>query len=154
MKSLFKKKKNRQSNHKVSFGFTLIEVMVVLVIIGILGTVSLPTYRRYVQQGKVAEAHALLTAQRMRMEQSYQDNRTFVGACATGTSTALPASTRNFSFACSNLAAATYTVTATGLNGMSGFTFTITQDNVKATSAVPSGWTTSTTCWRTTPSGC
>lgn len=145
------KKMNKKNDSK---GFTLLEVMVVLVIVGILTTLAMPSYRRYVQQGKVVEAHSMLTTHRIKMEQSFQDNRTFVGACAAGTSTALPTSTTNFAVSCSNLDVSTYTITATGAGGAAGFVFTVNQDGAKTTSGVPNGWTASTTCWRTSPSGC
>src|SRR3954469_15285009 len=37
-------------------GFTLIELMVVVTVIGVLATIGVPTYRRYVQQSHLAEA--------------------------------------------------------------------------------------------------
>ena len=137
-----------------SSGFTLIEVMIAIVIVGVLTAVAMPSYRTYSRQGKLPEAHAALATQRLKMEQSYQDNQTYVGACAAGTSTELPPSTANFTFACSNLTATTYTVAATGRNAMNGFVFNINQNNVRSTSGAPSGWSTSTTCWISTPSGC
>jgi type IV pilus assembly protein PilE len=134
-------------------GFTLIEILIALVILGILVTIAIPSYRTYSRQGKLMEAQGLLSAQRLRLEQSYQDNRTFVGACAAGTGTALNQG-RFFTLACSSLTATTYTVTATGVGAMAGFVFTVNQDNARATTAVPGGWATSATCWVSAPSGC
>ena len=37
-------------------GFTLIEIMVVLVLLGTLATISIPTYSKYLKQGQVSEA--------------------------------------------------------------------------------------------------
>lgn len=37
-------------------GFTLIEIMVVLVILGILATISVPAYTKYVRKAKISEA--------------------------------------------------------------------------------------------------
>ena len=128
--------------------------MVTLVIIGILTLVALPSYRNYSRQGKLPEAHSALSSQRLKMEQSYQDNQTFVGACVSGTSTVVPENTNNFTFACSGLTATAYTVTATGQNAMADFVFTINESNLRATTGAPSGWSTSTNCWATRPSGC
>lgn len=41
-------------------GFTLIELMVVIVIIGILSTVAIPSYNKYVANAKIAEAYVIL----------------------------------------------------------------------------------------------
>jgi prepilin-type N-terminal cleavage/methylation domain-containing protein len=95
-------------------GFTLIEVMIVVAIIGALAAIAMPMYNDYVIKSRVNEAVAGLSDLRVKMEQFFQDSRTYVGACAAGTVTELPANTKFFDFACSNLAATTYTITATG----------------------------------------
>ncbi len=43
-------------------GFTLIEVLVVVLIVGILTSIALPNYRRSVERARVAEVHTLLRA--------------------------------------------------------------------------------------------
>lgn len=125
---------------KTSQGFTLIELMVVVAIIAILASVALPSYDSYVRRGKVHEATTNLATERVRMEQFFQDNRTYTGA------TLAVAATKYWSYALSNHTAATYTITAspaTG-SGMTGYQYTIDQNNGKTSVA---GGTTGTTCW-------
>src|SRR5450631_654421 len=62
-------------------GFTLIEVMVVVAIIAILAAIALPNYTDYVTRGRIVEATAGLGDARNKMEQYYQDNRTYPTAC-------------------------------------------------------------------------
>jgi len=118
-------------------GFTLIELMIVLVVIAILTAVALPAYTNYVTRGKLAEATSALSDGRVKMEQFFQDNRTYVGGPT-------PAATTNFTYATSNLSTTTYTITATGIGSVSAYSYTIDQNNTKA-SATP--WGNSATCW-------
>ena len=67
-------------------GFTLIELMIVVAIIGILAAVALPAYNDYVRRGKIANATSVLSMMRVQMEQYFQDNRTYVGACVAAAS--------------------------------------------------------------------
>ena len=47
---------------KKNLGFTLIELMTTIVIIGILATVAVPTYQDFVEKSKTAEAHTTFSA--------------------------------------------------------------------------------------------
>jgi type IV pilus assembly protein PilE len=128
-------------------GFTLIELMITVGIVAILASIALPTYRDYVLRGKLAESYTVLASQRVKMEQFYQDQRTYTGACAAGTVAPVPTG-KYFTYAC-DINDQTYTLTATGVTaeGVPDFQFTLDQNNNRATPVVHSGWTTSTTCW-------
>ena len=130
-------------------GFTLIELMIVVAIVAILASIGIPAYNDYVTRGKLAEAYATLASQRVKLEQFYQDRRTYLGACVAGTVAPLPVA-KYFTYTCT-LADQTYTVDATGVStqGTGGFQFRLDQSNAKSTVAVPSGWSLPSTnnCW-------
>jgi type IV pilus assembly protein PilE len=133
---------------KSSRGFTLIELMIVVAVIAILGSIALPSYQDYLMRGRLAEAHGELAAMRGKLETFFLDNRTYAGACQAGTVAPVPTG-KYFTYTCPTLTATAYTVQAAGKAGepTSGFTFTINQANARATTTVPSGWTTNATCW-------
>jgi type IV pilus assembly protein PilE len=145
-------------------GFTLIELMVTVAIIAILAAIAIPSYTAYITRSKLAEATSALLAMRTKMEQYYQDNRTYVGACAAGTVAPLPSNPgspagvlKYFIVTCpaANLTATTYTVQAVGQgNDLANLTLSIDQANIRRTVSVPAGWTQpATNCWVSKKSG-
>jgi type IV pilus assembly protein PilE len=133
---------------KGASGFTLLELMIVVVVVAILAAVALPSYRDYITRSQLAEAYTNLADVSTKLELYFQDNRTYVGACAAGTVAPLPATPKHFAFTCPTLTANAYTVQAAGNAGnTTGFTFTIDQAGVRATTAVPASWTANATCW-------
>ena len=126
-------------------GFTLIELLITVAIIGILAAVAVPQYRDYVTRSRLADASTGLTTMRAQMERYYQDNRTyadsgtFVSPC--NNATASSRTFGNFVISCTGTLNATqFTLQAVGGGTVSGFTYTINQQDVRATTAIPSGW--------------
>jgi len=135
-------------------GLTLIELMVAVAIVGILGSIALPAYRDYVTRGRIPQATNNLATLRVQLEQYFQDNRTYAGACAAGTVAPLPTSD-DFEYTCPTREANAFIARATGRGTMTGFTYEINESNVRSTTAVPSGWgTTPANCWITRKGGC
>lgn len=139
-------------------GFTLIEVLVTVAIVGILAAIALPSYSDYVQRSKISEAISNLSDMRTRLEQYFLDNRAYPTSCVASGAVApqinLPAAKKYFAVTCSFAVPApplppTYTITATGVTaeGMStSFVYTIKENNTRA-SAGPSSTYTNTSCW-------
>jgi prepilin-type N-terminal cleavage/methylation domain-containing protein len=140
-------------------GFTLLELLIVVAIISILASVALPAYRDYIMRGRMVDMTNALTTLRVKMEQNYQDNRTYasaaVGVWPCDELSAINASLSSgahFSINCGNPvpSATGYMLRAVGVAGtdMAGGLYTIDQDGNKGSTS-PTAWgsVTSTTCW-------
>lgn len=138
-------------SHQAQRGFTLIEVMIVVAIVGILSAIAYPSYAEYIARGHRADARAGLLQAQQWLERA---------ATATGVyPTALPAnlkwtadSTKRYTigFAANNTNAA-FTLVATRKAGGSQATdkcgdFTLTNTGVRSALNYSSG-TTVAECW-------
>lgn len=70
-------KKFRVLNRRNQRGFTLIELMIVVALIGILVAIGYPSYQDYILKGNRAVAKAKLLDLMARQEQFFQDNKAY-----------------------------------------------------------------------------
>lgn len=97
-------------------GFTLIELMIVVAIIGILVAVSYPSYRQHVRKtNRTTDAHAALMRAAELQERFYLQNNTYAPNAAT---LGIPTTTEHGLYNISVVGdASTFTVTATAIAG-------------------------------------
>jgi type IV pilus assembly protein PilE len=131
-------------------GFTLIELMIAVAIIGIIAAVAYPSYRDSILRSRVAEATGTLSTTRVRLEQYYQDNRSY-DSTASSCGIAMPANTY-FTFSCnwgSGGTNQTFLLTASGKAdaGLAGYTYTVDHANAQATTAFEGATGLPASCW-------
>lgn len=135
-------------------GFTLIELMIVVAVIGILAAIAFPNYNAYIQRSHRAEAKNFLQAIAQRMEQNYslsgsynatQDGVAVAAAFITATGMSqVPlaggGSPRyNISFVAGQPTAATFTLQAVPVGAQAGDTcgtLLLNQQNLKGANNV------------------
>lgn len=127
------------------FGFTLIELMIVVALISILAAIAVPSYTSYVNKQRMRAAQADLVVLAANAENTFQRTLTYPATTTTtaGTKTALaswqPSDDKLFDFLISASSASAFTVQAVGKGALSGCTISLTNANVRATSGCPQG---------------
>ncbi|MCU0071939.1 prepilin-type N-terminal cleavage/methylation domain-containing protein [Pseudomonas koreensis] len=130
----------RRSNR----GFTLIEIMIVIAIIGIVITIGYPSLTEYVKKGRRADVVSTLSEQAQILERFYSKNNVYTGV--TGLSTG-----NDFYTITPTITDQTFLLTATRKTGTAMAAdkcgdFTLTNTGVRSMNNATTGLTTKD-CW-------
>lgn len=125
---------------KTQQGFTLIELMIVIAIVGILAAIAIPNYQSYTQKAKFSEVVSATAPFKMAVESCFAEGNALT-VCDNGTGgvPAAPAA----SGAVTSVATADGVITATGTAGVGGYTYILTPTAGAGTALT---WAASGTC--------
>ncbi|MEB0135127.1 type IV pilin protein [Actimicrobium sp. CCC2.4] len=130
-------------------GFTLVELIIVVAIVGILAAIAVPSYRSYVLKSRRADAMTALAQNQVILERCYAQSFTYNGVCV-GLPVFPVASERGYySVAISNQSATAYTLTATPVGTQASDTLcaVMSVDQTNQKSASDSSSVAQTACW-------
>jgi len=132
-------------------GFTLIELIITVAIVGILAAIAIPAYDSYITKSKLKAAQADLVALSLVLENRFQKQLVYPTTtasttaetrcvsssgsrtCTSAASAWQPSQTDSFVYKITTATTTTYKLEATGSSGkVNGCSITLTQDNVRA----------------------
>lgn len=135
---------------RLGSGFSLIEVMIALAIAAIIAVATIPSYRDHVMRSRIPEATSGLLLTGMRLEQYYQDHRSYANVATSACGVAMPQPGR-FAFNCTVPAdGQSFVLSALGRGdgGMAGFGYTLNHLGAQRTTTLPADWGSAPVdCW-------
>jgi type IV pilus assembly protein PilE len=137
----------RHINTRRNNGFTLIEILIVVAIVGILAAIAVPSYSSYVTRSQIKTAQGDLVALGLNMENIRQRTLKYSSAPATTTTAATqalfngkwqPAQGADFDYLITQVTDSAYTVVARGKSAkLQSCTITLTSKNERTITGCP-----------------
>ncbi|WP_414828007.1 type IV pilin protein [Alteromonas sp. H39] len=98
----------QQEYNQNQMGWTLVELMITVAIVGIIGAIAVPSYMEHIRESRRTDARTELMQLKMEQEAYRLENNSYASAAQLGV-----APTEFYTFSVSNVSATTYTLVAT-----------------------------------------